>query len=153
VGKSLEELAWREHYGVNVAYIRRGDKLIYAPDRNQKIYPHDQLGIIATDEQIQQFKPAFDTCESVEPAEPHVDDIVLQKIQVDESNLLAGQTIRNSGIREKTKGLVIGIERGSQRMINPRSDLLFEEGDIVWLVGERHKIHEQFSIMAPVHEH
>ena len=152
VGKTLQELEWREKFGVNVAYIRRGDKLIYAPDRNQKIYPFDQLGIIATDEQIQLFKPSFDICESVEPAEPHVDDIVLQKIQVDDSNQLAGQTIRNSEIREKTKGLVIGIERGIERMINPRSDIRFEEGDIVWLVGERHKIHDLFSIMAPVHE-
>lgn len=152
VGKSLQELGWREKFGVNVAYIRRGDKLIYAPDRSQKIYPYDQVGIIATDEQIQLFKPSFDICESVEPAEPHVDDIVLQKIQVDGNNQLSGQTIRNSEIREKTKGLVIGIERGSERMINPRSDIRFEDGDIVWLVGERHKIHDLFSITAPVHE-
>ncbi|MEO6134721.1 MAG: cation:proton antiporter, partial [Ginsengibacter sp.] len=30
IGKTLLELAWREHYGINIAYILRGEKLIYA---------------------------------------------------------------------------------------------------------------------------
>ena len=27
IGKTLEELAWREQYGVNIAYITRGDQV------------------------------------------------------------------------------------------------------------------------------
>src|SRR5690606_13777458 len=61
IGKTLQELAWREQYGVNIAYIRRGDKLIHAPNRDNRIFPHDHVGIIATDDQMQLFKPAFHT--------------------------------------------------------------------------------------------
>jgi monovalent cation:H+ antiporter-2, CPA2 family len=142
VGKTLLDLAWREKYGINIAYIKRGDKLIYAPGRNNKLLPFDQVGIIATDHQMQQFKPVFDATEELKQPEADTDDIILQKIVVDEHTKLRGQTIRNSGLRERTNGLVIGIERNKQRILNPDSNTVFEWGDIVWIVGERKRIHE-----------
>lgn len=140
LGKTLEELGWREQYGVNVAYIKRGNKLIYAPGKNNKILPFDHVGIIATDDQMQVFKPVFDAREEGEFPDHHLEDIVVEKIVVDERNKLKGVTIRDSGIREQTKGLVIGIERNNERIINPNSTTTFERGDIVWVVGERKKI-------------
>ncbi len=139
-GRTLAELAWREHYGVNVAYIRRGDRLIYAPGRNNKLLPFDHAGIIATDDQMQAFKPVFEATENISPADHNIDDVILQKIVVDEHTKLRGLTVRNSGIRERTNGLVIGIERNNARMLNPDSATVFEWGDIVWVVGERKKI-------------
>lgn len=140
IGKTLEELAWRENYGINIAYIKRGDKLIYAPGRFNKLLPFDQVGIIANDEQIQKFKPVFETTEVLDPTEYNVEDIIVQKIVVNEHNKLKGHTVRDSGIRERTNGLVIGIERNNQRILNPNSFTEFEWGDIVWIVGERKKI-------------
>lgn len=141
IGKTLEELAWREQYGINIAYIKRGDKLIYAPGRNNKILPFDHVGIIATDEQMQIFKPIFDANEQIDATDQHdIEDIIVQKIVVDEHNKLRGLTVKNSGIRERTNGLVIGIERNKERIINPNSQTVFEWGDIVWVVGDRKKI-------------
>ncbi|MBK0403916.1 cation:proton antiporter [Adhaeribacter sp. BT258] len=140
IGKTLQELAWRENYGVNIAYIKRGDKLIYAPGKNNKLLPFDHVGIIATDEQMQAFKPVFDTLEAVDTADHNIEDIVVQKIVVDEHNRLKGKTVLNSGIREKTNGLVVGIERNNERILNPTSTTTFEWGDIVWIVGEKQKI-------------
>lgn len=145
IGKNLIELAWREKYGVNIAYIKRGDKLIHAPGRDEKLYPFDQVGIIATDEQMQVFKPVFEAAEPVGNGVT-INDISLQKIVVDEFTKLRGMSIRNSGIRERTQGLIIGIERGNQRMLNPDSNTVFEWGDIVWVVGDRRKIAELVQI-------
>lgn len=142
IGKTLEELAWREQFGVNLAYIKRGDKLIYAPNRYNKLLPFDHVGVIATDEQIQAFKPIFDSTESFDATEYNIEDIVVQKIVVDEHNKLKGLTVRNSGIRERTHGLIIGIERNKERILNPNSYTVFEWGDIVWIVGERKKIQQ-----------
>jgi len=61
---------------------------------------------------------------------------------VDEHTLLKGLTIRESGIREKTSGLVVGIERDGQRILNPESQTVLEWNDIVWIVGDRKKIQE-----------
>jgi len=140
IGKTLAELAWREQYGINIAYIKRGGKLIYAPGRYNKLLPFDHVGIIATDDQMQVFKPIFDAVESTDQTDNDIDDVLLQKIVVDEHNKLKGLTIRGSGIRERTNGLVVGIERNRERILNPDSSTVFEWGDIVWLVGERKKI-------------
>jgi CPA2 family monovalent cation:H+ antiporter-2 len=140
LGKTLTELAWREKYGINIAYIKRGEKMIHAPGRNHKLLPFDHVGIIATDEQMQVFKAVFDAVETNEEEEVNIDDVVLQKIVVDEFTRLKGKTIRNSGIREITNGLVVGIERQGERILNPDSTTVFEWGDIVWIVGDRKKI-------------
>lgn len=142
IGKTLAELAWREHFGINIAYIKRGDNLIYAPNRYNRLLPFDNVGIIATDEQMQKFKPVFEEAGSVEINDNGNEDIILQKMVVDESNRLKGHTIRGSGIRERTNGLVVGIERNEERILNPDSDTKFEWGDIIWIVGERKKIQE-----------
>jgi CPA2 family monovalent cation:H+ antiporter-2 len=142
LGKTLLELAWREQYGINIAYIKRGERLIHAPNRDEKLFPLDHVGIIATDEQMQIFKTVFDAMEPVEKDGIMIDDITLQKIVVDEFTKLKDLSIRESGIRERTHGLVIGIERAHTRLLNPDSTTVFEWDDIVWLVGDRKKIQE-----------
>lgn len=140
IGHTLFFLGWREKYGINIAYIRRGNRVIYAPRRNERLLPFDHVGIIATDDQMQQFSEVFEEKEAREVEENNVDEIVLQKMVVNERNKLKGLSIRSSQIREKTNGLVVGLERDQQRILNPDSDLVFEWGDIVWIVGERTKL-------------
>ncbi|RYZ45880.1 MAG: hypothetical protein EOP49_24350, partial [Sphingobacteriales bacterium] len=52
----------------------------------------------------------------------------------------AGLSIRASGIREQTDGLVVGIERKNTRILNPDSNTTIEPGDRIWIVGHRKKI-------------
>ena len=140
IGKSLSELGWRENYGINIACIKRGTRLIFAPGGDDRLRAFDRLGIIGTDEQLQVFKPVFDSFELYEPEEQNIEDILVQKIVVDEHNKLRGLSIRESGIREKTNGLIIGIERNKNRILNPDSDTVFEWGDIILIAGDRKKI-------------
>lgn len=140
VGKKLSELSWRERFGINIVYIRRGDKLIHVPGRNNILLPFDRVGIISTDEQMQHFKPVFDAAEVISNSTAGISDISLHKLLVDEHTKLKGLNIRDSGLRERTNGLVIGIERGSERILNPDSSMVLEWGDIIWIVGERKKI-------------
>ncbi len=148
LGKSLETLAWRELFGVNVAYIERGNRLIFPPQKDEVIYPYDLLGVIGTDNQLKQFieylQNALDASElknqQTESSSPEKEEIDLQKLIVNPKNELRGQTIRSSKIREKTDGLVVGIERGNQRILNPSSDMEFQCDDVVWVVGNKLKI-------------
>lgn len=48
-----------------------------------------------------------------------------------------GRTIKDSGIREETHGLVVGIERGNDRVLNPDSTQTIEPGDRLWVVGDQ----------------
>ncbi len=144
IGKPLEELALREKYGLNIAFIERGDRVIYAPLRSDELYPNDEIGVIGTDVQLQQFTNLVQTLNEAKTLEDGVENIMLERIVVDEHNGLKGQTIRQSGIREKTNGLVVGIERNGERMLNPVSDTVFEWEDVVWLVGDKVKIKKIF---------
>lgn len=138
LGKDLESLAWREQYGINIASIERGKRMILAPQRMERVFPFDKLAIIGTDQQLQLFRRVVEP--DLPPQLMEEDEIRLMKVRVDEHNHLNGKTIRNSRIREQTKGLVVGIERQGQRILNPASDTTFEWDDIIWIVGERDKI-------------
>lgn len=142
IGKPLKKLQWREQYGINVVYIKRGEHLIHVPDRDQYILPFDQVGIIATDSQVAHFKPVFDQAEIKTSAGENVDinEIVFDQLVVNEYTKLKGLSIRDSGLRERTNGIVIGIERNNERLLNPDSTTVFDWGDVIWIVGERKKI-------------
>lgn len=140
VGIPLVDLAWREKYGINIAYIKRGDQLIHVPGRHNRLLPYDRAGIIASDDQMTEFKPVFDSAEPGKINEMEIGDIALQTLHVDEHNKLKGQTIRDSGIRQLTNGIIIGIERNGERILNPESTTVLEWDDILWIVGDRKKI-------------
>lgn len=135
VGKSLIELAVREKFGINIALIERGKLMIPTPKPDERLYPNDRVLIIGTDDQLAAVKPLFEShANADEPSFPK-HDMALQKIVVSSKSPILGTTIRNSGIREKTQGLVVGIERDGNRILNPDSNFIFNPDDIVWIVG------------------
>ena len=140
VGKTLQQLAWREHFGINIAYIERGSIIITAPARSYVLYPFDKIAVIGTDVQLEQFRTVIET--ATLPSQNGEEEITLNKIIVDEHTALRGKTIRASGLREMTNGVVVGIERNGNRILNPDSTTIFEWDDIVWIVGDRKKIEE-----------
>jgi CPA2 family monovalent cation:H+ antiporter-2 len=142
IGETLESMQLREKYGVNIAFIERGNKLISAPGKDEKLYPYDEIGAIGTDIQLQRFTKMAEANEDVlnPETEAIAEAMSLEKLVVDEHTGLKGLSIRNSAIREKTQGLVVGIERKGQRILNPSSDTVFEWNDVIWLVGDRRKI-------------
>jgi CPA2 family monovalent cation:H+ antiporter-2 len=141
VGQTLEQLALRENFGINIAYVERGSQLLYAPSRHQVLYPFDEIGAIGTDAQLQKFAQLLEAeAETASEVALLAKQIKLDKIIVDVENGLAGKTISESKIREQSKGLIIGLERNSKRLLNPPSDTLLQWGDVLWIVGDRNSI-------------
>lgn len=141
IGKTLKDLEWREKYGVNIASIERGKKTIYAPARQDMIHPFDRIAVIGTDVQLEDFRTIIEA----EPATSEAlgkYEVSLSKVIVDSHTGLRGKTIRQSGIRELTQGLVVGIERNGQRILNPDGNTVFEWDDVVWIVGDGKKIQQ-----------
>jgi len=141
IGKTLEDLAWREKYGVNIASIERGKRTIYAPSRMDMIHPFDRIAVIGTDIQLEEFRSIIESTTTPAEADGKY-DVTLSKIIVDNHTGLRGKTIRQSGIREMTNGLVVGIERNGQRILNPDGNTVFEWDDVVWIVGDGKKIQQ-----------
>ncbi|MCS3800961.1 cation:proton antiporter [Niastella sp. OAS944] len=140
VGKTLNELKWREMIGVNVVMIKRDDHQIAVPGREQIVYPNDVLLVLGTDHQIQRLSVLI-------RAEPELDsqgigDVALYNYYISETNILKGKTIRHSGLREQANALVVGIERKNDRILNPESDTVLEANDNLFIVGDPKRIKE-----------
>jgi monovalent cation:H+ antiporter-2, CPA2 family len=135
VGKTLEESRLREDFGINIAAIERGDFLINVPTRENHLYPGDKLSVIGTDEQIERFRTFMDSVEGKTKTLEAKQKVTLNHFTIGERSSLINKTIRESAIRERTKGLVVGVERKGERIVNPESDMVFMVNDKVWIVG------------------
>lgn len=142
-GKTLEELQIREQMGINIAFIKRGEIMIDIPSRNERLFPGDEVCVIGTDIQVQEFKKYLDRHEIEVNDAVTENDIVLKQLEMNNEEFI-GKSIRESQIREKTHGLVVGIERNGKRILNPESHLILEQNDIVWIVGSKKLITDFF---------
>ncbi|MFN7043669.1 MAG: cation:proton antiporter [Flavobacterium sp.] len=140
-GKTLEELKIREQFGINIASIKRGDVTINIPIRTERLFPGDEINVIGTDEQVKLFKNFLDKHEIDEPEAFIKEDIILQQLEL-KNRVCIGKSIRESQIREKTHGIIVGIERNGKRILNPESHWILESDDILWIAGDRKKINE-----------
>jgi CPA2 family monovalent cation:H+ antiporter-2 len=142
VGKTLKELKFRQYFGVNVVTIIRGGvdetSRINIPNGDERIYPGDQIVLLGTDKQMDLFRKRLEEkrkkYENVE--EIRSPEVQMKQFQIDADSHLLGKTIRNSGIQDNFGCLLIGIERNNMSKQNPDLDLVLEEGDILWLIGE-----------------
>lgn len=145
VGKTLEELRIRERFGVNIALIERGKRIIPTPGKNDRLFPYDKLSVIGTDDQLAQIKHVIEVAEVEDP----VKNMELHKVDITASSPVSYRTIRESGIREQTHGLVVGVERKGERILNPDSLFILEPGDAVWIVGDSNLIKSLFQSTKP----
>lgn len=138
VGERLMNSNLRKQYGINIVSIQRGATTIAIPKGNMRIFPGDVLGIIGTDEQIQELLPVVEAHEENEYAEAPV-KIKMFNIQLTENSPLLGKTTATASLRNNYSALVVAIQRGDD-YIKPTGEVPFEMGDIVWLVGDAERL-------------
>ncbi|MGO4906508.1 cation:proton antiporter domain-containing protein [Flavobacterium sp. W20_MBD1_R3] len=135
-GKTLEELRIRELLGINIAFIKRGDIMINIPNKNERLFPGDEICVIGTDNQVTSFKSYLHQNEIEIPEKIADTDIILKQLELKEEEFI-GKNIRDSQLREKTNALIVGIERNGKRILNPESGMILEKNDILWVVGSK----------------
>ena len=141
ISKSLGELSFRQHFGVNVVEITRGDLNIYIPKSSEHIYPQDKLTVVGTDTQLQEFRNRIEDVKSTSDTDAVDKKITLHSFTVDEEFRFLNQTIAQSHLGEKHDSIVVAIERNDE-LITLDKDTTFQLGDLVWIVGNREKIRE-----------
>lgn len=133
VGERLADSNLRKKYGVNVASIQRGSHTILVPGPEARIFPGDVLGIIGTDEEIQNVIPEVE-CENDAAGDDGPRDVRLTSITVSEKSPLVGKTSRTGDLRSHYKALLVNIQRGDE-FLQPDGLTAFAPGDVLWLVG------------------
>ncbi|MFT4223650.1 cation:proton antiporter domain-containing protein [Dysgonomonas sp.] len=155
IGKSLKEMNFRQQTGVNVITIIRGSKKINIPDGNERLYPFDKLVVSGSDEEMQKLSLFLEEkkaqiSQMEEEAQHHIS---LSQFIVESKCSLIGKTIAESGLRERTECMIIGIDRDNESIINITPDIIFKENDIIWLAGEKDKLNsfeENIKVHIPL---
>jgi len=140
VGKTLSESCLREEFGINIARIRREEDVIDTPTRYERLFPGDELMVIGTDDQLNKFNNYLENAETQVKTPSKEVGLTLQHFKITSSSSLLGKSIRESRLREKIHGLIVGIDRNDQHLLNPESRMKFKLDDVVWVVGSERRV-------------
>jgi CPA2 family monovalent cation:H+ antiporter-2 len=139
-GKTLSEGQIRQQYGVNIVAICHGARVIPAPRGEEKIISHDRLIVLGNDQQLDAFKKQIEARTRDQLPHSFLAHFSLKPFLVQSFHPFVGKTIRDSKIRESVNGLVAGLERENERILNPDPDTVLQVDDLLLLVGESEKI-------------
>lgn len=145
-GKTLLELNLGKKYGVHIASILRGKRRINIPGGAVRLFPMDKIQVIGTDEQLNLFGEEMTRVSSMDADVIEKSEMLLKQFVIDADSMFLGKTIRESGIRDKYHCLIAGVERGNAELMTPDVNAPFEEGDVVWVVGEKEDVYQLVKI-------
>ena len=142
-GYTLRELNLGNKYGVHVASIIRGLHRINIPGANVRLFPGDTIQVIGTDEQLSEFSRQVErVSNAAEENEIEKREMHLKQFVVDAQSPFLNTTIKDSGIRNGFRCLVVGVENDNGNLMSPEAHMLLEEGDVVWVVGEKEDVYQ-----------
>ena len=147
MGQTLKQLNLGRKYGVHISSILRGGWRINIPDGDYVIFPGDKLQVIGSDEQFTSFREALEKERLGVDVNFEQREMLLRQLIIGHDSPFVGKTLIESGIRDFYSCMVIGLEEGKQNLSSFKPNRKFEEGDIIWVVGERE------SLDALLHAH
>ena len=139
-GKELCELGFGEKYGVHVVSILRGNKRINIPEAHDRIFPQDRIQVIGADTGLEAFGSALQASREAIPEDFNAGEMILRKLPIRNDSPFVGKNIREAAFRSRWHCLVASIEKEDGNLHVPNAHLPLEEGDSVWVVGERKDI-------------
>jgi CPA2 family monovalent cation:H+ antiporter-2 len=140
MGQTLKQLALGRKYGVHVSSIMRGGHRLNIPDGDYIIFPNYQLQVIGSDEQLSKLRHALDHERLTEDPELEKREMKLQQMIIGQDSPFIGKTLEESGIRDLYSCMVVGLEEGKENLSQVSPKRQFEEGDIIWVVGEQESL-------------
>ena len=145
MGQTLKQLNLGKRYGVHVSSILRGGRRLNIPDGDSVIFPGDRLQVIGSDDQLSKFGSSLQNEVIGEDPELEKREMLLRQMIIGADSPFIGKTLEESGIRSRYSCMVVGLEEGKENLsaVNPKR--CFEEGDIIWVVGEREALTELLS--------
>ena len=140
MGSSLKELNLGKKYGIHISSILRGGLRMNIPDGDYVLFPCDRLQVIGSDEQLANFSHALETDIMQEDLKLENREMKLRQVIISETSPFIGKTLEESGIRSIYGCMVVGLEEGKENLSSVNPKRRFQEGDIVWLVGEQESL-------------
>ena len=136
-GASLHDLNLGQRFGVQVVAIIRGDRRFNIPNASARICPQDRIQVIGTDKDLEAFGAELQRSHSTQPEDYGDGEMILRRLPVGPSSPFLGKSLKDTGLRNRHKCLVAGIEKADGTLHIPNATLPLEDGDNLWIVGEK----------------
>ena len=140
MGQTLKQLSLGRKYGVHISSIMRGGHRLNIPDGDYIIFPGDRLQAIGSDEQLSNLGHALETELLGEDYDVEQREMKLRQLIIGAGSPFVGKTLEESGIRSLYSCMVVGLEEGKENLSSVSPKRRFEEGDIIWVVGEQESL-------------
>ncbi len=141
MGHTLRQLNLGQKYGVHVSSILRANYRLNIPDGNYIIFPGDKLQVIGSDDQLAKLGQAI--AKEVFGEDPNLEkrEMKLRQLIIGADSPFIGKTLAESGIRDQYSCMVVGLEEGKENLSPFSPKRRFQEGDIIWVVGEEESLY------------
>lgn len=146
MGQTLRQLNLGKKYGVHVSSILRGGFRLNIPDGDYVIFPFDRLQVIGSDEQLAKLSSAIESEVLGEDLELEKREMKLHQLIIGSDSPFIGKTLQESDIRRRFSIMVVGLEEGKENLSPFHPNRRFQEGDIIWVVGEQESIDALLAI-------
>ncbi len=140
MGQTLKQLNLGRRYGVHVSSIMRGGHRLNIPDGDYIIFPNDRLQVIGSDDQLTAFRNALENEVLGEDTELEKREMKLRQLIIGADSPFIGKNLKESGIRNMYSCMVVGLEEGKENLSPFPPNRCFQEGDIIWVVGEEESL-------------
>ena len=153
IGKTMKQLAVRQYYGCNVLQIRTPQATIDMPGGEVMVTKRANLLLIGSASQlkimdaaiIQRHLELHRLWGPVTMRQFMLEDhayapeqqFLSLAITIDKHSPILGTSLKAADLRQKWSCLVIGLERGAFTITNPNVSLVFEENDLLWVLGKQ----------------
>lgn len=151
--KTIYDFTKSRAFRVTIIKIIRGDKYINLPTPDEVVLEGDILHMMGTSAEIDACTILLEKDECIEYTDR--DDITLKDyiygqtfygiapekqliccpINVSQGSEFSRKSIKNSHMRDKYRGTIIGIERGNLTILNVDIDTIIQPGDLIWTLG------------------
>ena len=136
IGRTLREMPFRKTSGINIIKIVRGSHSIVIPSGSEIIYPGDVLLAVGTPAQLAAFRETIRE-NTVSETNENSGDFTVEPVEVSPGSIMAGHTLRELDIRKNGCMIVSLMDRNGILHTNPSADQKIEEGDMVWIAGQK----------------
>ncbi len=148
-GKTLAQLRIGGRNGVHIAAIIRDHQSLNIPGGSNILFPHDTLEVVGDDQSIEQLRQRMNS-ETIPPSLDETSPMQLACIEVGEGSPLEGILIKDSGIRNQYRCLVVGIENRHGNIRVAGADHQITQGNKLWVAGCHEKVNQLKKVLSGV---
>ena len=136
---TLQDLKWRERYGVSILGIQRGERSIPAPGARRYVQAGDILFVQGDTTQLLSLAQKLKLRTTAERARPALnlgrEDARLVETLVAPGSPLEGRTLRDIHFQQRYNATVLAVQHHGVRVQDKLADFSIEVGDIVLVHG------------------